>query len=46
MIDVNSWMAEAVSRLQSCFGSRLLFVGLQGSYRRGETLHELVCSYS
>lgn len=29
-------MSEAVARLQECFGSRLLFVGLQGSYRRGE----------
>lgn len=36
MIDVESWMKEAVSRLQKRFGSRLLFVGLQGSYRRGE----------
>ncbi|MDL2313655.1 nucleotidyltransferase domain-containing protein [Desulfovibrio sp. OttesenSCG-928-C14] len=36
MIEVNSWMREAVSRLQERFGSRLLFVGLQGSYRRGE----------
>lgn len=36
MIDVKSWMKEAVSRLQERFGSRLLFVGLQGSYRRGE----------
>lgn len=36
MIDVNSWMDEAVHRLQRSFGPRLLFVGLQGSYRRGE----------
>lgn len=36
MIDVNPWMDEAVLRLQKRFGSRLLFVGLQGSYRRGE----------
>lgn len=36
MIDVPSWMKEAVSALQAQFGSRLLFVGLQGSHRRGE----------
>ena len=36
MIDVNSWMDEAVHRVRARFGSRLLFVGLQGSYRRGE----------
>lgn len=36
MIDVGSWMNEATTRLQERFGSRLLFVGLQGSYRRGE----------
>lgn len=36
MIDINPWMEEAVFRLQKRFGSRLLFVGLQGSYLRGE----------
>jgi hypothetical protein len=29
-------MREATARLQEHFGARLLFVGLQGSYRRGE----------
>lgn len=29
-------MEEAVARLRAEFGQRLLFVGLQGSYRRGE----------
>lgn len=36
MIDVHPWMQEAVTLLHKEFGSRLLFVGLQGSYRRGE----------
>ena len=36
MIDVQLWMQQAVSLLKEAFGSRLLFVGLQGSYRRGE----------
>lgn len=36
MIDVTPWMNEAVARLRDRFGQRLLFVGLQGSYRRGE----------
>ena len=36
MIDPQSWMRQAAALLQEQFGSRLLFVGLQGSYRRGE----------
>ncbi|MCC8194151.1 MAG: nucleotidyltransferase domain-containing protein [Deltaproteobacteria bacterium] len=36
MIDVQPWMRSAVARLREEFGERLLFVGLQGSYRRGE----------
>ena len=36
MIDPQSWMRQAVASLRGQFGSRLLFVGLQGSYRRGE----------
>lgn len=36
MIDVQPWMQEAVTLLRNQFGSRLLFVGLQGSHRRGE----------
>ena len=36
VIDVTTWMDAAVRRLQEQFGTRLLFVGLQGSYRRGE----------
>ncbi|MDL2271569.1 nucleotidyltransferase domain-containing protein [Desulfovibrio sp. OttesenSCG-928-I05] len=36
MITVQSWMQEAVALLREQFGPRLLFVGLQGSHRRGE----------
>lgn len=36
MIDVQTWMREAVTFLREEFGIRLLFVGLQGSHRRGE----------
>lgn len=36
MIDIQSWMREAITLLRNEFGSRLLFIGLQGSYRRGE----------
>ena len=36
MMNVNSWMQLLVARLQETFGKRLWFVGLQGSYARGE----------
>lgn len=36
MIDTAVWMPEAVALLQKEFGPRLVFVGLQGSYLRGE----------
>ena len=36
MMNVNSWMQLLVVRLQETFGKRLWFVGLQGSYARGE----------
>ena len=36
MIDPATWMAAAVDGLKQAFGARLRFVGLQGSYRRGE----------
>ncbi len=36
MITVHPWMREAVTLLKEQFGPRLLFVGLQGSHRRGE----------
>lgn len=34
--DINTWMKEYLYELKSLFGSELLFVGLQGSYGRGE----------
>ncbi len=39
MFDIHNWMNELILRLQSSFGSRLLAVGLQGSFKRGEA-HE------
>lgn len=36
MIDAATWMPAAVEGLKHAFGPRLRFVGLQGSYRRGE----------
>lgn len=34
--DIDVWMKTYLSKLKTLFGSRLLFVGLQGSYGRGE----------
>lgn len=36
MIDISSWMNTFTTALKSNFGERVQFVGLQGSYRRGE----------
>lgn len=36
MITIHAWMQEAVTLLRERFGPRLLFVGLQGSHRRGD----------
>lgn len=36
MIDADAWMKTLLGRLRDTFGERLLFAGLQGSYRRGE----------
>ena len=36
MVEIRSWMDSLSGKLQIVFGSRLLFVGLQGSYGRGE----------
>lgn len=35
-IDIHPWLEEAQAKLQNTFGPRLRFVGLQGSYGRGE----------
>ena len=40
MIDIQMYMSELIVRLQSAFGKRLLYVGLQGSYLRGEATEE------
>ncbi len=36
MIEINKWMENYLQLLQKKFGERLWFVGLQGSYGRGE----------
>lgn len=36
MINAEAWMKALLGRLRHAFGDRLLFAGLQGSYRRGE----------
>lgn len=35
-VNIDTWMKQYLSQLKSLFGSRLTFVGLQGSYGRGE----------
>ena len=36
MIDITAWMKSFLQTLDEIFGSRVWFVGLQGSYGRGE----------
>ena len=36
MIDLTSFLSEYLQKLDSTFGNRVWFVGLQGSYGRGE----------
>lgn len=36
MVEIERWMEELAGRLAERFGPRLLFLGLQGSYGRGE----------
>ena len=36
MIDINAWMNAFILKLNEVFASRVWFVGLQGSYGRGE----------
>ena len=36
MIDINVWMNDYLQQLNDIFGSRIWFVGLQGSYARSE----------
>ena len=39
MFDLNKYLADLILNCQSAFGERLLYMGLQGSYLRGEA-HE------
>lgn len=36
MIDPQAWVTEVLAKMQATFGSRLAYLGLQGSYGRGE----------
>ena len=36
MINAETWMADLLPQLLQTFGARLRYLGLQGSYRRGE----------
>lgn len=36
MIDITSWMKNFLQALYETFANRIWFVGLQGSYGRGE----------
>lgn len=36
MLDITAWMREFLQKLDDTFGNRVWFVGLQGSYGRGE----------
>lgn len=35
-INIDKWLNLAIEKLQKTFSEKLLFVGLQGSYNRGE----------
>lgn len=37
-MDIKTWMEDYLDKLKFLFGYRLLFVGLQGSYGRGEAM--------
>ena len=36
LVDIDAYMSDLIASLKCIFGSRLLYVGLQGSYLRGE----------
>ena len=36
MIDIENWLNEYKKEINSCFGDRVIFIGLQGSYARKE----------
>ena len=39
-INIEEWLNIAIEKLQKTFSAKLLFVGLQGSYNRGEATPE------
>lgn len=40
MIDIDNWITDLTIKLKTAFEDRLLFVGLQGSYGRGEATED------
>ena len=40
MVDIENWMNDLAGKLTEQFGPRLLFLGLQGSYGRGEATED------
>ncbi|WP_343253381.1 nucleotidyltransferase domain-containing protein, partial [Ligaoa zhengdingensis] len=40
MINYDLWIKEIMGKIMNCFGSRVHFVGIQGSYRRGEATEQ------
>ncbi len=34
--NVRGWLAEMTAKISECFGERLIFIGFQGSFKRGE----------
>lgn len=40
MISIDTWMGTLLPRLKEVFGPRLLFLGIQGSYGRGEATED------
>jgi uncharacterized protein len=40
MVDIDSWLESIKSKIEVVFANRILFIGYQGSYRRGEATPE------
>lgn len=40
MVEIHSWMETFLEKVRDAFGGRVWFVGLQGSYSRGEATEE------
>ena len=36
MVEIHSWMETFLEKVRHMFGGRIWFLGLQGSYSRGE----------